>query len=80
MISGRKNSPGKARGLQVLKVQPAMRHCLTVPESVEERPGETFYQLEEPHQIFNCFAAADKLYAAILADKNFCRTRAAVVS
>ena len=41
---------------------------------------QIFLHLEESHQIFNCLATADYLYAAILADKNFCRTRAAVVS
>ena len=38
----------------------------------------TFF-LEQSHQIFYCLAAADKFYTPILADKNFCRTRAAVV-
>ena len=36
--------------------------------------------LEESHQIFDGLAAADKLYAAIFADENFCRARTAVVS
>ena len=35
--------------------------------------------LEESHQIFYCLAAADKFYASVFADENFCWAGAAVV-
>ena len=38
----------------------------------------TFF-LEQSHKIFYCFSSADKFYAAIFADKNFCWAGAAVV-